>query len=158
MGNCICSQGNLVEIQTPATWPDRLHDRPASCVIGQQYSSAAFVSLRLHYRNENFSARLKNFTVPVLKRFINRVSLKLRNLKLCRAAECLYVISLFQTNSSSDSSFVKSYVSRRVSGSFCLSRRVADGLYRCEGLKPPSRKGKGKLYTSYVYDGGSGGV
>jgi len=47
---CVCSQGNPVEIQTPALGPDRLHDRPASCVIGQQYSSAAFVSLRMYYR------------------------------------------------------------------------------------------------------------
>jgi hypothetical protein len=91
--------------------------------------------LRLHYRNENFDARLK---IPVLKLFINRVSLKLRNLKLCKTGECLNAISLFQTNSSSHASFFK-IGSRRASGSSGLLRRDADGLYRCEGLKPPSR-------------------
>lgn len=103
---CVCSQGNTVEIQTPALGPDRLHDRPGSCVIGQQYSSAAFVSLRLHYRKENSGARLKNVTIPVLKLISNRVSLKLCNLKLCKAGECQNAISLLQTNSSSHCSFL----------------------------------------------------
>jgi len=105
---CICSQGNPVEIQTPALGPDRLHDCPASCVIGQQYSSAVSSHCACMIPNENFGARLKNVTIQVLTLFISRVSLKLRNLKLCKAGECLNAISLFQTNSSSHSSFLKS--------------------------------------------------
>jgi hypothetical protein len=35
--------------------PNRLqHDRPTACVITHQCSSAAFVSLRIYYRNEKF--------------------------------------------------------------------------------------------------------
>jgi len=30
------------------------YDRPAACVIAQQYSSATLVSLRVHYRREKF--------------------------------------------------------------------------------------------------------
>jgi len=43
--------------------PDRpQNDRPAACVIAQQYSSAKFVSLRLHSHMEKFGARFKNVT------------------------------------------------------------------------------------------------
>jgi hypothetical protein len=44
--------------------PDLLQlDRPAACVIAQQYSSATFVSLCAHYRKGQFGARLKNFII-----------------------------------------------------------------------------------------------
>jgi hypothetical protein len=33
-----------------------LLDRPAACVVAQQYSSAAFFSLRIHFRKETFGA------------------------------------------------------------------------------------------------------
>jgi hypothetical protein len=36
------------------------HDRPAACVIAQHYSSATFVSLRLHFRKQNLTALFKN--------------------------------------------------------------------------------------------------
>jgi hypothetical protein len=39
--------------------------RPAACVIARQYSSAIFVSLRIHSGNEKFSVRFKNFTISV---------------------------------------------------------------------------------------------
>jgi hypothetical protein len=43
--------------------PDRVqHDRTASCVIAQQYSSATFVSLCFHYRKENFNSYFNNVT------------------------------------------------------------------------------------------------
>ena len=35
------------------------HDRPAECIITQQYSSIKFVSLRFHYGKGKFSVRLK---------------------------------------------------------------------------------------------------
>jgi hypothetical protein len=62
--------------------PDRLqHDRPAACVIAQQYSSATFVSLRFHSRREKFGKIRKcyyiNFTY-----FLQNWVRKLRNLKL----------------------------------------------------------------------------
>jgi hypothetical protein len=37
-------------------------DRPNACVIAQQYSSAAFVSLRFQSRKEKYGARLMNIT------------------------------------------------------------------------------------------------
>jgi hypothetical protein len=59
------------EIQTPANrfkhHPPQ-HDRPAACVIAQQYSSATFVSLRSHPRREKFGSFLKNSTILI---FIN---------------------------------------------------------------------------------------
>ena len=38
-------------------WPQ--HDRLATCVIAQQYSSAIFFSLRFHYGKENNGCDLK---------------------------------------------------------------------------------------------------
>jgi hypothetical protein len=44
--------------------PDRpQHDRPATFVIAQQYSSATFVSMRFHSRKEKFGVRLKNLII-----------------------------------------------------------------------------------------------
>jgi hypothetical protein len=41
--------------------PDRqLHDRPAACVIAQQYSSATCASLRCHTRKAGFGVSFKN--------------------------------------------------------------------------------------------------
>jgi hypothetical protein len=109
-----------------STGPDRPHDRPGSCVIGQQYSSAAFISLRLHYRKENSGARLKNVTIPVLKLIINRVSLKLRNLKLCKAGECPNAMSLLQTTSLSHYSFLKLYQGRSLIRPACCAVTPTD--------------------------------
>jgi hypothetical protein len=54
--------------------PDRSqHDLPASRVIAQQYSSATFISLRVHTRNEKVGAHFKT----LLKKCCNCVSLKL---------------------------------------------------------------------------------
>jgi hypothetical protein len=39
------------------------HDRPATCVIAQQFSSATLVSLRLLSRKEKFGTRLKNVII-----------------------------------------------------------------------------------------------
>jgi hypothetical protein len=36
------------------------YDRPAACVIAQQYYSAAFASLRFHSRKEKLGARFKD--------------------------------------------------------------------------------------------------
>ena len=41
------------------------HGRTSACVIAQQYSSATFVSLRFHFRKENFGAHFKNVTFYV---------------------------------------------------------------------------------------------
>jgi hypothetical protein len=35
------------------------HDRPAACVIAQQYSCVTFVSLPFHSRKEKFGVRVK---------------------------------------------------------------------------------------------------
>jgi len=55
-------QGIPVGIQTQnALELDVLQQgRPALCVISQQYSSTAFVSLRLHSRKEVLGTRLKS--------------------------------------------------------------------------------------------------
>jgi hypothetical protein len=37
-------------------------DRPAACVIAQQYSYATFVSLRFHFHQEKFGAFFKDVT------------------------------------------------------------------------------------------------
>jgi hypothetical protein len=63
------------------------HDCPIACVIAQQYSSATFVSLRIHSRKEKFGARFKIVTILFL--FLNIVGLKLRNLKLRGVGECI---------------------------------------------------------------------
>ena len=39
--------------------PDRpQHDRPAACVIAQQYSPATLVSLRFYFHKEEFDAQV----------------------------------------------------------------------------------------------------
>jgi hypothetical protein len=43
-----------------------LLDRPAACVIAQQYSSACSFSLRLNSRKENFGASLKNGVILIV--------------------------------------------------------------------------------------------
>jgi len=35
------------------------HDRTATCIIAQQYSSVTFASLRFHSRKEKFGVRVK---------------------------------------------------------------------------------------------------
>jgi hypothetical protein len=60
--------------------PDRpQHDRTASCVIAQQYSSAAFVSLRFRSSKEKAGVHLKNAVISIFHFLI--VCLKLWNLK-----------------------------------------------------------------------------
>jgi hypothetical protein len=59
------------EIQTPANRFKHhrpQYDRPVTCVIAQQYSSAIFVSLRSHLRREKFGSFLKNYIIVI---FIN---------------------------------------------------------------------------------------
>ena len=54
------------------------HDRPAACVIAQQYSSATFYSLRFHSHKENFGIRCKNVinSIYLLIFFFNFRNLK----------------------------------------------------------------------------------
>jgi hypothetical protein len=51
-------QGSLHPIHIPNTLELNRpqHERPAACVIAQQYSSATFVSLRTHSRKKKNSA------------------------------------------------------------------------------------------------------
>jgi hypothetical protein len=65
-------------------------------VMGQQYSSATFLSLRLHYRNENFGSRLKNITIPVLNtlRTGHLNCLNPRSWALNTVIQLLYFVSL----------------------------------------------------------------
>jgi hypothetical protein len=49
-----------------------LDDSPAACVIGQQYSSATFVSLRLQSRNE-ISAHLSNLYYFNILLFLKKI-------------------------------------------------------------------------------------
>ena len=61
---------------------DRLqHDRPAACVITQQYFSATSVSLRLGSRRENFGIIRKSYYINFIY-FLQNCLWKLRNLKL----------------------------------------------------------------------------
>jgi hypothetical protein len=56
--------------------PDRpQHDRPAACVIAQQYSSATVFSFRFDSRKEKFGSHFKKFVSSFLKmRVRNRVA------------------------------------------------------------------------------------
>ena len=54
---CVYMQGSPVEISEPER---RQQDRPAACVVAQQYSSATCVSVLFHYAPEKFGARFKN--------------------------------------------------------------------------------------------------
>jgi len=42
------------------------YDRPTACVIAQQYSYAALVSLRSHPHKGKFVAHFKNISISVL--------------------------------------------------------------------------------------------
>jgi len=59
-------------------------DRPAVCVIAQQYSSVTLVPLRSHSRKEKLGARLKMLPFYFLFFFylLNCVTLKFRKVKL----------------------------------------------------------------------------
>jgi hypothetical protein len=50
-------QGRPVET---AETERRQQDRPAACVVAQQYSSATCVSVLFHYRTEKFGTPFKN--------------------------------------------------------------------------------------------------
>jgi hypothetical protein len=50
----LISNSNTPEADRPQ------HDRPAACVIAQQYSSATFVSLRFISRKEKFGSCLNS--------------------------------------------------------------------------------------------------
>ena len=55
----IHTQGSPVEIMTPNTLESdgvKL-DRPAACVIAQQYSSAMYVRIRFHSNKQKLGAR-----------------------------------------------------------------------------------------------------
>jgi hypothetical protein len=55
-------KGDQLKSKLSTPQPDRLqHDRPAACVIAQQYSSAIFVSLRFHSRNEKIRYAFRNY-------------------------------------------------------------------------------------------------
>jgi len=62
--------------------PDRpQYDRPAACVIAQQYSSATFVSLRFHYRKKKF-VRFSKILFQCFTSLKRCVCLKLRTMEL----------------------------------------------------------------------------
>lgn len=61
------------------------HDRPVSCVIAQQYSSAILLLYSFHSRRENFGARFENVISFFIPPFLNRAVLKLPNLNLRRS-------------------------------------------------------------------------
>jgi hypothetical protein len=54
------------------------HDRLTACVIAQQYSSAAIVSLRFHSHDEKIRHAFKNMINSLLFCFLNRVNMKWR--------------------------------------------------------------------------------
>ena len=60
-------QGILVEIQTPTQRNLIIRTKPLQCVITQQYSSIAFVSLQFQSRMENFDATFKNFIISIFQ-------------------------------------------------------------------------------------------
>jgi hypothetical protein len=68
-------KGNTTEIQTP--------DRPAPCVIAQQYSSATVVSIALSFPHEKVRRWSKKFAFQFRLLFLktNCLSVKLGNLK-----------------------------------------------------------------------------
>jgi hypothetical protein len=60
--------------------PDRAqNDRPATCVIAQQYSSAIFVSLHFYCQWQKLGAFIKTVSIPFI--FFKLFSPKLRNVK-----------------------------------------------------------------------------
>jgi len=74
--------------------PDRWHDRPADCVIAQQYSPARYAPLRIHFRKKNparvSNMRLLQTVLHTLFFFLNSLSMKLSNLKPRSVGECLW--------------------------------------------------------------------
>jgi hypothetical protein len=56
----VCVRESKLKFQLITLEPDRLQrDRPATCVIAQQYFSAIFFSLRCHSRKEEFGTPFK---------------------------------------------------------------------------------------------------
>jgi hypothetical protein len=53
-------QGRPVETFEPER---RQQDRPAACVVAQQYSSATCASLLFHYRTEKFGESFRDVTI-----------------------------------------------------------------------------------------------
>jgi hypothetical protein len=68
-------KGSTTEIQTP--------DRPAACVIAQQYSSATFISIALSFPHEKIrrSSKMFAFKIRFLCLKTNCLSVMLDNLK-----------------------------------------------------------------------------
>jgi hypothetical protein len=67
--SCVCRSPGEVLTQTHWSLIDRRYDRPAACVIAQQYSFAIFSSLHCHSRKEKSSALFKNFFIQVFLYF-----------------------------------------------------------------------------------------
>ena len=77
--NWVCIWSNTCAYITKSSWnpntntlePDwPQHDRPAGCVIAQQYSSSTCVSRSFHSRKEKFGARLTNLVIYIYTYFL----------------------------------------------------------------------------------------
>jgi hypothetical protein len=67
----VCTRGSILNSKSNTLESDQTeHDRPASCVIAQHYSSVTFVSMRLHSGNEKLGAPFKNVIVLVCFAFL----------------------------------------------------------------------------------------
>ena len=90
-------QGSPVEFQTPNTQePDRpQRDPPTAFVVAQQCSSATFASLRFHSRQKKLGDFLKKSLILFFI-FFKSVSLKFRNLKLCKSGRPCSSIRTFR--------------------------------------------------------------
>ena len=57
---CVLRRESSLHPKSSTLVPDQPQpDRPAACVIAQQYSPAIFVSWRVHFRKEKFGAHIK---------------------------------------------------------------------------------------------------
>jgi hypothetical protein len=66
------------------------HDRPATCVIAQQYSSTTFILLLFHSCKENFGASCKRPITSILFTFYKTKLLKSESayIEIAQVGEC----------------------------------------------------------------------
>ena len=74
--SCWNPHSNTMEADRPQ------HDRPTAGVIGQQYSSTTFVSLRFHPHTRKNSVLFFKNTISIMFTYLKMSCLKSRNLKL----------------------------------------------------------------------------
>ena len=110
------------------------HDRPAACVIAQQYPSANCTSLYFHYRQEKLGACFKNVIISVFELSKNNACLKEHDLKF-REVGMFYIKSVWVEHTSTLECYAPSLGTylptfRRIVVSSSSSSKVSGGPRR----------------------------